>query len=310
MENQQLSKENDRQTRSYLDDFLDFLSVERGRSLNTIEAYRQDLESFFIYLRSNNIGRIEDVTKDVITSFLKHQRQNRLQARSVARLLSSIKAFFKYLCGHNYIRQDPSQLIPSPKLWQYLPDVLSVQDIKNILKNASKGKDWMGIRDTAILELLYATGMRVSEIVNLKAGDVNLELGFIKCVGKGSKERLIPFGRQAAYVLVNYLTDVRPKLIRTDSIETALFLSRLGKRISRQSICKLIKHYARDANISKRVTPHTLRHSFATHLLEGGADLRAVQEMLGHSDISTTQIYTHLTKSRLKQIHRRYHPRP
>lgn len=309
METHQLSKESERQIRSYLDDFMDYLFVERGRSLNTIEAYRQDLECFFNYLKDNSIGRIEDVTKDTIVTFLKHQRQ-RLSARSVARHLSAIKVFFRYLCGHNYIKSDPSNLIATPKLWQYLPEVLSIQQIQTILKNAAKRKDWMGLRDTAILELLYATGMRAAEVVNLKACDVNSELGFIRCVGKGSKERLIPFGSKAASALVKYLTYVRPKLIKRDSSEPSLFLSRLGKRLSRQSLHKLTVHYVRDANIRKRVTPHTLRHSFATHLLEGGADLRVVQEMLGHSDISTTQIYTHLTKARLKEIHRRYHPRP
>lgn len=317
MENHQQSEQSERQILFYLDDFLDYLTVERGRSLNTVEAYRRDLEHFFKFLRACNINSVDSITKNDIVAFLKHQRQNNIQPRSVARCLSALKSFFKYLHSRGYIKSDPSGLIDTPRLWQYLPDVLSSKEIERIIECAMKSNGssdgeagWLKLRDTAMLEILYATGMRVSELVNLKVSDINLELRFIRCVGKGSKERLIPFGKKAGQALEQYLASVRPKLSAKHTNETTLFLSRLGRRISRQSVFKIITHYAKDANLSKNITPHTFRHSFATHLLEGGADLRAVQEMLGHSDISTTQIYTHMLKGRLKQIHKRFHPRP
>jgi integrase/recombinase XerD len=216
--------------------------------------------------------------------------------------------FHRFLVREGHAKQDPTSLIESPKLWKRIPDVLSTDEVEAMIE-ASYPRDWQGIRDRALLELLYASGMRVSEVVNLKVSDMNLDIGFVRCLGKGQKERIIPVGKSAILALRRYLDKTRPKLAKKEATQF-LFLSRMGKRISRQSIWKLVKQYALKAKIKKVIKPHTLRHSFATHLLERGADLRSVQEMLGHSDISTTQVYTHINKDRLKSIHQKFHPRP
>ena len=206
------------------------------------------------------------------------------------------------------LKEDPTALLESPKLWRTLPEVLSIEEVGRLLAVAS-GRNWMALRDRAFLETLYATGLRVSEAASLKMEDLHLDVGFLRCFGKGGKERIVPLGKEAVYAIKRYLERSRPKLSRGKDRNT-LFLSRLGRRLSRQSLWKIIRKSAREAHIRKRITPHTLRHSFATHMLERGADLRVVQEMLGHSDISTTQLYTHVDRGRLKAIHEKYHPRP
>ncbi|MDP3789211.1 MAG: tyrosine recombinase, partial [Candidatus Omnitrophota bacterium] len=203
---------------------------------------------------------------------------------------------------------DVTSVIETPKLWKHLPDSLSSDEVDHMLSKPNL-KDWIGIRDKACLELMYATGMRVSEVVNLNLSDANFDLGIVKCLGKGSKERIVPLGKAAILAVRRYLEKIRPGLVKSGS-EKGLFLTRLGHKMTRQMFWKIIKSYAKKARIDKNITPHTLRHSFATHLLERGADLRSVQEMLGHANISTTQIYTHINKERLKMIHRQFHPRP
>lgn len=292
-----------------LKDFLEYLLVERSLSKNTIMAYQSDLKRYIEYLKSQDIFSPANSNKITIQSFLLYLKKRDLSAVSISRSLVAIKVFYKYLLQRGVLKENPAGYLGSPKLWKVLPETLSVKEVETLLKGAGHN-DCMGLRDKACLELLYATGMRVSEVACLKVEDVNFDIGFVRCKGKGSKERIIPFGSKARDSLLIYLKEARPELQIGYSDEGALFLSRLGKGMSRQSIWKLIQRNARKSGISKRITPHTLRHSFATHMLEGGAELRVIQEMLGHSDISTTQVYTHLTKGRLKEIHRKYHPRP
>ncbi|MBM3243993.1 MAG: site-specific tyrosine recombinase XerD, partial [Candidatus Omnitrophica bacterium] len=231
-----------------------------------------------------------------------------IAANSVARRLAAIRMFHRFLARERILKSDPSTLVDSPKLWKKVPDTLTINEIESLIAQPNL-RYVLGIRDRAILETMYATGMRVSEVVNLKKDNVNLGVGFLRCIGKGNKERVIPLGKKAIAGIERYLKLSRPKLLKNKESEY-LFISRFGKKISRQSFWKIIKKYAKAARIKKAIKPHTLRHSFATHLLEHGADLRSVQEMLGHSDISTTQIYTHVNKDRLKSIHKQFHPRP
>jgi integrase/recombinase XerD len=236
------------------------------------------------------------------------QKDRGISANSIARRLAAIRMFHRFLTRERILKNDPTTLIDSPKLWKKIPDTLSLNEVDALISQPSI-RDKQGVRDRAILETMYATGMRVSEAVNLKLDNVNLNIGFLRCIGKGNKERVIPLGKKAIASLNRYLEVGRPHLLKNRQSEF-LFLNRFGKKLSRQSFWKLIKKYAREARIRKPIRPHILRHSFATHLLERGADLRSVQEMLGHSNISTTQIYTHVNKDRLKAIHKMYHPRP
>jgi integrase/recombinase XerD len=291
-----------------IEEFLSYLSVERGLANNTLLSYRRDLKKFTNYLKTRRIDSIDRVSRHSVTSFMMDEKDKGLSANSISRELACFKSFFKFLLRENKIKEDVTGVIESPKLWKKLPDTLSVEEVEAILKIPDV-KDVAGARDRAALELMYATGMRVSELVGLKMGDVNLEVGFAKCFGKGGKERIVPFGRKAKESVARYLEKSRPRLLKK-KISNFLFLTRLGKSMSRQTFWKIIKRCAREARIKKKITPHSLRHSFATHILERGADLRIVQEMLGHSDISTTQIYTHVNKDRLKSIHKKFHPRP
>ncbi|MDO8579945.1 MAG: site-specific tyrosine recombinase XerD [Candidatus Omnitrophota bacterium] len=293
--------------KEYVDDFLNYLSVERGLAQNTILAYGRDLKQYMKYMNGQGIQRVSQVKRDRITEYMFHQKKQELSANSIGRSLAAIKMFHRFLVRERLAQEDPTYLVDTPKLWKRIPDVLSVKEIEAMLE-ASQGKNWQAIRDNAILELFYASGMRVSELVDLKLDSINLELGYVRCLGKGRKERIIPIGKRACGAVKKYCSTTRQKLAK-DQMTLILFLSRLGKRISRQSIWKLIKQYGRKANIKKVIKPHTLRHSFATHLLEHGADLRSVQEMLGHADISTTQIYTHVDRERLKSVHKQFHPR-
>jgi integrase/recombinase XerD len=235
------------------------------------------------------------------------QRRRDLSPTSIARHLAALRMFYRYLVTQQYLTDDPTAIITTPKIWNRLPDVLSVAEVERLI-DAARTQDWKGRRDTACLELLYATGLRVSELTGLAVGDVNLEVGFVRCIGKGGKERVVPLGRQAIRAMMRYLKTTRQKLRKIPS-EQALFLSTRGRGLTRQSIFLMLRHYAAIARIGKVLSPHILRHSFATHMLERGADLRALQEMLGHVDISTTQRYTHVDKQRLKNIHDTYHPR-
>ncbi|MDD5246819.1 MAG: site-specific tyrosine recombinase XerD [Candidatus Omnitrophica bacterium] len=291
-----------------IETFLDYLSVERGLSANTIFAYRKDLNLYLDYLSEKKIGSLSQAPRNYITDFMFSQKDKGICANSISRRLAAIKSFYRFLVRERVIKDDPSSLVDSPKLWKRIPEALSVNEVDALL-NQPNAREKQGIRDKAILETLYASGMRVSEGVNLKLKDVNLEVGFLRCIGKGNKERVVPLGKKAVSSIKKYLDTVRPGLLK-DKESEFLFLSRFGKKISRQSFWKMIKKYSREAGIKKPMKPHILRHSFATHLLERGADLRSVQEMLGHADISTTQIYTHINKDRLKSIHRSFHPRP
>lgn len=292
-----------------VEEFLDYLLVERGLSENTITAYRSDLYKYVGYLEKNKRRlHIDEVDKQDIRDYMMTQKSKGLSANSISRSLVAIKVLHRFLLREKYLKSDATSVLDSPKLWKRLPETLSLSEVEQILKKPNL-RNWLGIRDKAALELMYATGVRVSELVNLEIGNLNLEIGFIRCIGKGNKERIVPVGKEAQSALRRYIDKVRPKLLK-ESSPTPLFLSRLGKKISRQSFWKMIKRYTRLAGIKKDIAPHTLRHSFATHLLERGADLRIVQEMLGHADISTTQIYTHINKERLKSIHHQYHPRP
>lgn len=289
-----------------LDQFLNYIKIEKGLSANTIFAYSHDLIYFFEFLKKHNISVLQ-ADRNALISFISEESK-RLSSKSMARYLVSIRMFYRFLISDGTIEQNPTSLMSIPKLHQSLPDVLTKNEVGMLLKQPSMHTVF-GKRDIAILELLYATGLRVTELTGLKINNINMEAGYIRTIGKGSKERIIPTGSKSIDSIKIYLHSARPSLLKNQRFSN-LFLNGLGKPLTRQGVWKIIKKYALKAGITKTVTPHTLRHSFATHLLEGGADLRSVQIMLGHSDISTTQIYTHVARERLKMIHEKYHPRP
>jgi len=293
--------------RGFIDEFINYLSVERRLADNTLIAYRGDLTKYVGYLESEEVTGIAHIKQKNITDFMYAQKKKELSVTSINRALAAIKMFHRFLVAERMTKEDPSHLVETPKLWTKIPEVLTGKEVEAMIE-AAKGRKWQAVRDHAIMELFYASGMRVSELVNLNLENVNLELGYIRCMGKGRKERIIPIGKKAREAVKKYCDNVRQKLLK-DRLSLVLFLNRFGKKISRQTIWKLIKHYALKAGIKKEIKPHTLRHSFATHLLEHGADLRSVQEMLGHADISTTQIYTHIDKERLRSVHKQFHPR-
>lgn len=288
--------------------FLDYLSVERGLAKNTIIAYREDLNIYLDFMIKRGIDALSKVSKNDITEFMVFAKDKGISPNSISRRLAAIRMFHRFLARERVLKNDPTTLIDSPKLWKKVPDTLSLNEVEALISQPDP-RDFQGARDKALLEALYATGMRVSEATNLKLNNVNLDIGFLRCIGKGNKERVIPLGKKAIHSVRRYLEFSRPHFLNKKSSEF-LFINRSGDKISRQSIWKLIKQYAKEARIKKPIKVHTLRHSFATHLLERGADLRSVQEMLGHSSISTTQIYTHIDKERLKKIHKMFHPRP
>ena len=291
-----------------IDEFLSYLSVERGLSDNTLISYKRDLVRFFEYLKSMHIASIQKVSRQRISAFMFSEKERGLSANSVSRELACLKSFFKFLVKESKVKEDITSVIESPKLWKKLPATLNLNEVETLLK-APNVRDLLGSRDKACLELMYATGMRVSELINLKMNDLNMDVGFAKCFGKGGKERIVPFGKKAKEGIARYLDKSRAQFLKK-KISNFLFLTRLGRPMSRQTFWKTVKKYAHETGIKKEITPHSLRHSFATHILERGADLRIVQEMLGHADISTTQIYTHVSKDRLKSIHHKFHPRP
>ena len=290
-----------------LDQFLNYLSVERGLSSNTLHAYSSDLIKYLNFLTSKEIKDICKTTDLTIISFIAKLKKEGLSNRSIARHLTAIKMFYKFLTEEGHITINPTLHIEAPKRETRLPQILSIEEVNLLLKQPDRNTH-SGLRDSAFLELLYAAGLRVSELVSLSLNDVNLEAGYLIAFGKGSKERLIPIGEVSQNVIRAYLEKSRPVLLG-DRQSRYLFTTRSGKPMTRQGFWKLIKKYALAAGIRKNITPHTLRHSFASHLLERGADLRSVQMMLGHVDISTTQIYTHVTPERLKKIYNQYHPR-
>ncbi|PWK14513.1 site-specific tyrosine recombinase XerD [Tumebacillus permanentifrigoris] len=287
--------------------FIHYLTVERGLAQNTLESYARDLTAYIDFLQRGGIRDLNQTRRANIIAYLAELQRKGRATTTISRNLASLRAFYGFLLRDGLLDGDPTANLESPKIEKRLPKVLTVGEVESLLEGPDLGTT-AGSRDKAMLELLYATGIRVSELVSLNISDVNLNMGFLKCYGKGSKERIIPLGTVALKSVGEYILRSRVKLSRNPA-EESLFLNHHGQRLSRQGFWKIIKKYAHTASVDKEITPHTLRHSFATHLLENGADLRAVQEMLGHADISTTQIYTHLTKSRLKEVYAKAHPR-
>lgn len=291
-----------------LRDFIHFLIVEKGLAKNTIVSYERDLHSYLNYLKTVEvIVDLNEVQRYQIVRFLAKLKDDGKSSKTLARHIASIRAFHQFLLREKAVDNDPTVHLETPQQERSLPKVLNIQEVEKLL-DSPKANDHYGKRDKAMIELLYATGIRVSELIGLNLGDVHLTMGFVRCMGKGSKERIIPLGRTATAALQDYLDHGRHIFLKKQK-DDALFLNHLGKRLTRQGFWKILKRLSAEAGITKELTPHTLRHSFATHLLENGADLRAVQEMLGHADISTTQIYTHVTKTRLKDVYSQFHPR-
>ena len=284
--------------------FLNYLAVEKGLAKNTLESYERDLRKYFHFMKAKSVG---DISRTDVVSFQAHLSAEGIATPSTARSLSAIRGFHKYLMIDGLAHTDPTVTIETPRGWKRLPKALSSADVDSLLNQPDLSAP-IGLRDKAMLELLYATGLRVSELVGLRITDVNLERGFLIVMGKGSKERAVPMGEIAIAAITQYLAGARQILLNGKDSEL-LFISSKRRGITRQMFWERIKFYTVKSGIGKNISPHTLRHSFATHLLDNGADLRAVQAMLGHSDISTTQIYTHVSRERLKQIHEKYHPR-
>ncbi|WP_286028886.1 site-specific tyrosine recombinase XerD [Ligilactobacillus agilis] len=287
-------------------DYLHYLVVERGLAANSVASYQNDLKKFSAFLAEQEV-ELTAVDKKVVLDFLEAQTKAKLANASILRLVTSLRKFFQYLVEEGKVAVDPMLLIDTPKKKASLPEVLSPKEVEALLKTPKTGEA-LGLRDRAILEVMYATGLRVSELVNLKLADLHLELGIIQTIGKGQKERLVPIGDVASKWVKLYLKQSRPKLVKQKR-NPYLFVNFHGNQLTRQGIWKNLKALVKQAGIEKNVTPHTLRHSFATHILENGADLRIVQELLGHADISTTQLYTHLSKKRLSAVYKQNHPR-
>lgn len=288
--------------------FLSYIRIEKGLSANTIESYRNDLTRYLAYIEENGIHEINNITLNILRDFLARLLRNQMSVSSVKRCISSIRHFHKFLLMEGLTDANPTTYIESPRGWRRLPNTLSISEVDALLKQPDENIN-EGVRDSAMIELLYATGLRVSELISLKQGNINLEVGFIITLGKGGKERIVPAGEYALDKIKLYMKTARNQILK-ERQSPHLFVTSRGKGMTRQGFWKIIKRNARLAGIDKTISPHTLRHSFATHLLERGADLRSVQMMLGHSDISTTQIYTHINRERLKKIHTECHPRP
>ncbi len=292
---------------NYLDHYLNFLAVERGLAKNTLEAYGRDLARYLEFLAAERIDAPADITPAIVLRFLGHLKGQGLSPRSRARSLAALRTFHKFLVREKLSKDNPTDQVMSPKSLASLPRTLSPADVDSLLASPAGDTplDW---RDRAMLEIIYATGLRVSELVTLKLSDLQMDVGYLTAFGKRSKQRIVPLGEAAVAVLQDYLSHGRPLLDKQRG-SACVFLNRSGEGLTRQGFWKIIKRRAREAGIRQSITPHTMRHSFATHLLENGADLRSVQAMLGHADISTTQIYTHVTRERLRQIHALHHPR-
>jgi len=303
-----VKKREDLKLDSEIREYFNFLRLEKGSSQHTLHSYQFDLTKYRAFLVNRKIIAANKVKQEHLSEFLKELAQKRLSPRSVARILSAVRGFHRFLVGEGMHDDDPTENIDAPKRSKNLPGVLSVAEIDAILKQPDTRKP-LGVRDRAMLEVLYATGVRVSELTNLKQANLMFESDLILVFGKGSKERLVPIGPSAIDWVTTYQRDVRIHLSKGGRSQDVVFLNFRGGKLSRAAIRDLVVKYARAAGIKKEIHPHTFRHSFATHLLEGGADLRAVQEMLGHVDISTTQIYTHIDREYLKEVHRTFHPR-
>ncbi|WP_413380289.1 site-specific tyrosine recombinase XerD [Alkalihalobacillus sp. 1P02AB] len=289
-------------------DFIEYIRIERGLSENTILSYRRDLIAYQRYLQKvEQITSYQAVKRDSIRQYLFFLKEQGKAASTLARTLSTIRAFHQYQVRERHLEHDPSDLIEMPKASKRLPKILALEEVEALLEMADGTKP-IQIRNKAMLELLYATGIRVTEMTQLSLSDIHLSMGFIRCIGKGNKERIIPIGSTAVKEIERYLDKARGPLLKKNQHDS-LFVNHYGRPLTRQGFWKILKQLTKDAGITKELSPHTLRHSFATHLLENGADLRAVQEMLGHVDISTTQIYTHVTKTRLKDVYSQFHPR-
>lgn len=295
-----------------VDEFLTALEVEKGYSENTRVAYKNDLGQFLAYVQENAMPPVQDwgkVTKDHLVAYILSLKADREYASTtVARKVAAIKSFFHFLVAEGFVKDDPTATLDSPRVKKYLPRAISQEDVERLLDAPGKGDEPRTLRDRAILELLYATGMRVSELVALNEGDVDLASASVRCFGKGGKERVIPIYERAVQAIEGYVNKGRVRLLR-QSDEKALFLNQRGERLTRQGLWLIVKGYVRQAGIKVAVTPHTLRHSFATHMLRGGADLRNVQELLGHANIATTQVYTQVSNERLREVYDEAHPR-
>src|SRR5699024_4008846 len=291
-----------------LEDFLHFLRIEKGVAENTIKAYARDLNRYTAYFKENEqITTIDDITRHHILEFLKVLKDEGKSTATISRMISSIRSFHQFLIRDQVATSDPTIHIETPKKDRTLPDILSEDEVDQLLQ--IDGVEPLDLRNKAMVELLYATGLRVTELISLTTSDIHLTMGFVRCLGKGSKERIVPLGDLATEAMEQYLSEARPQLTKRNEDESVIFVNQHGRPLSRQGFWKILKSIAVKKGLKKKITPHTLRHSFATHLLENGADLRAVQEMLGHADISTTQIYTHVTRTRLKDMYTSHHPR-
>ena len=288
-------------------EFLDYLSYEAGLSDNTILAYGRDLRAFLEHCKSGKINELSDISAVLIQHYIRDLTKGSYAETSIKRSLAAIRMFLRFGKLTGRINDDFTAVLEAPKLWQKLPTICSKKQIENLL-NAPSPKEAYYLRDKLIIELLYAAGIRASELANLKISDINLDIGYLRCLGKGNKERIIPIGKMAVEAVRAYLKELRPRLAKTTNTDH-LLLSRTARALTRIEIWRIVKKYALRAGLSRKMTVHTLRHCFATHLLAGGADLRSVQEMLGHVDIATTQIYTHVDQERLRSIHKQYHPR-
>lgn len=287
--------------------YLNYLLIERGVAQNTLEAYGRDLRRFLVFIQQKGLTQLQEATPEILIEYLIQIKNEGLSANSMNRSLAALRGFYKFLLQEKKIEQTPLANIELAKVWMRLPDTLSKEEMNVILAQPG-GEKPSALRDTAMLELLYATGIRVSELINLTMNSINWQVGFLTVMGKGNKERIVPIGKTAYDCVRVYVDNARPQLMQKKSTDM-LFLNRFGGKFTRQGFWKMVIRYAQKAGLKKKVHPHTFRHSFASHLLEGGADLRTVQVMLGHADISTTQIYTHITRDRLKEIHQKYHPR-
>jgi len=290
-----------------IDNFISYLTAEKRLAANTVEAYARDILKFFMFIEQRSVASAMECSRGDLMLFLEAQLQTGLSARSLARLVSSIKAFYYFLVAEGALDHNPFANLETPKIKRGLPDVLSQEEVNALIAAPDASKP-LGLRDRALFELLYATGLRVSELIQLQLENINSQAGFIIVIGKGSKERVVPVGEEALAWIDKYFKNARVQLLGGIA-STLLFVNCHGGALSRQGFWKIVRRYCLQAGIAKKISPHTLRHSFATHLLEGGADLRSIQMMLGHADISTTQVYTHIASSSLKRLHERYHPR-
>lgn len=290
-----------------LQNYTNYLSVEKGLAKNTLESYRRDLRKLLVFFKKLEITELRLVSRDHITQFIMEMKKQGCATSSISRCIASIRSFFNFLLQEGLIQKNPAIELESPRMEKKLPRVLTTDEVEKLLSQPSPGEH-NGLRDRAMLELLYASGIRVSELVSLNITDFEPQVGFLRCRGKGMKERIVPIGSVAINYVNEYLDKSRARLLKNNG-EPALFVNHHGRRMTRQGFWKILKKYALKSNIHGEVTPHTLRHSFATHLIENGADLRSVQEMLGHSDISTTQIYTQITKRKIREVYDKTHPR-